>query len=382
VLGKLTGDGTLDAEAGTLSLSGGGTTAGTVDVASGATLDVDGGTFILAKGATVADAGTLELSGGTLDAEAAVSVPNLTVDGGTLDGTADVSVSGALGWTGGTMAGTGRTVVAKGGSFSFGTAGGYGYETLERELDLAGTGTLTGGALYLGGYDSTAQAYVGGTLAIQAGGSLSVDDTANIYDESNGKGQVSNAGTLTKTGTGTTTVNAALTNTGTIDVKAGTLSVLGNETNSGSITVDAGATLNLQQGLAGNGTVALGGSGASADVYGAASDSFVFSGSGASTLRLEQAEEFSGSVSGFVAGDILDFADVIAGSATLSYVHGQNGGLLTVSDGSHRHLHVWVVQRQQLPVKLRPEQWHLPQAQILKGDCVDCPKWNAGASRV
>jgi Ca2+-binding RTX toxin-like protein len=73
--------------------------------------------------------------------------------------------------------------------------------------------------------------------------------------------------------------------------------------------------------------------------FGAASDQHVTFDSGAAgTLKLDVSTAFSGSVSGFAAGDKLDFGDVAFGANTqITYAANDagTGGLLIVSDGAN-----------------------------------------------
>src|SRR5262249_55949680 len=96
--------GTLNANAGILSLAGGGTGGGTFNIASGATLDLSGGTHGLSgsisnsgqlsfSGATVnwggsysESAGTVVISSGTLNINSSMTAALLTLNGGTLGG--------------------------------------------------------------------------------------------------------------------------------------------------------------------------------------------------------------------------------------------------------------------------------------------------------
>ena len=56
------------------------------------------------------------------------------------------------------------------------------------------------------------------------------------------------------------------------------------------------------------------------------------------TLKLDQSENFSGTVAGFSAGDAIDLGDIAFGAGTtLGYMAnaGGSGGTLLVSDGTH-----------------------------------------------
>src|SRR5262249_14387997 len=109
--------GSVDVQAGTLTLGGGGIGGSTFTVEAGAVLAA--GNYTL-QNATVTGAGVLQvstfntltvagastvqnmiLSGGTVNANAALDVQNLTVSGGTLTGPATVTIDTNFTWTSG-----------------------------------------------------------------------------------------------------------------------------------------------------------------------------------------------------------------------------------------------------------------------------------------
>ena len=73
--------------------------------------------------------------------------------------------------------------------------------------------------------------------------------------------------------------------------------------------------------------------------FGAASDqNTTFTAGATGTLKLDQAESFTGSVSGFGAGDALDLTDIASGAnLTVGYAANADGtgGTLSISDGAH-----------------------------------------------
>ncbi|MBK9092073.1 MAG: hypothetical protein IPM84_04715 [Anaerolineae bacterium] len=142
--------GTLNLRAGTFQINSGGSSSGPFQVQAGATLNFSVDTYTFAATATVANAGAVRFSSGTVTVNGAfsgagsvtvnggtatfagaytatgpvtlssgnlifnapngVSLPTFTQSNGTLDGAATVTVNGALSWSGGTMSGSGRTV--------------------------------------------------------------------------------------------------------------------------------------------------------------------------------------------------------------------------------------------------------------------------------
>ncbi len=98
--------------------------------------------------------------------------------------------------------------------------------------------------------------------------------------------------------------------------------------NGGNITIDGN--------VSGNGSALIDGP-ASIEVGGAFNESILFDDTAAGTLKIDHAADFSGVLAGLDGNDVLDLADIAAGSATLSYAANQagTGGTLIVTDGTH-----------------------------------------------
>ena len=89
--------------------------------------------------------------------------------------------------------------------------------------------------------------------------------------------------------------------------------------------------------MTGTGTASISGA-ATLELGGASTANTAFADGAAGTLKLDQAESFTGSLSGFTTGDKLDLADVLySDHTTLSFTANDagTGGTLTVSDGVH-----------------------------------------------
>uniref|UniRef100_UPI000A1F79DD beta strand repeat-containing protein n=1 Tax=Pseudomonas sp. B28(2017) TaxID=1981730 RepID=UPI000A1F79DD len=132
-----------------------------------------------------------------------------------------------------------------------------------------------------------------------------------------GSNAVTNTGVLQASGSGGLVVESALVNSGSLWANDGNITVHGDASGAGNATISGSAMLE----------------------FGAASDQHVTFDSGAAgTLKLDDSAAFSGSVSGFAAGDKLDFGDIAFGSNT-QIIYAANdagtGGLLMVSDGAH-----------------------------------------------
>ena len=272
--------GTLDVKSGTVALYGG-SGSGTYTAEAGGTVQFYTGTENLAASSTINGAGTLELSGGTLNDAGTVNVTGATtVDSGgtfnltgpittlgstltlssggtlnlgtnnlgvatlnqsygTLTGSGIVTVSGSMSWTGGTQTGTGSTSLAAASTSTFGGAGGS--ETLDtRTLNNAGAASMTGSGYFYFYRGAVFNNQLGGTFTASGSGSF-----ANGYN----LGTINNAGTFVKTNnTGFTTyVQLRFVNTGTLDVKSGTVALFGGS-GSGTYTAEAGGTVQFYTG--------------------------------------------------------------------------------------------------------------------------------------
>ena len=150
--------GTVDAESGTLSLSGGGTIDGQFYAASGAAVTFDG-TFTSGAAPLLGGPGVFQFTGGTLTllndaipnlqmlggtlvlgpAFQGGSITNLTLTGMTLTGTNTVAGNGVMNWSGGAVAGS--LTVASNAVLNI---GGSGTKQLQGPLTNAGTVVWTG----------------------------------------------------------------------------------------------------------------------------------------------------------------------------------------------------------------------------------------------
>ena len=231
-----TNSGTLDLDNGLLSLTRNATIGGTVDLANGAVLQfsstthsVNGASFIGSQG------GIVRIFGGTVNFLTNTSVPTLQIqNGGTLSGAGTVTTNTAL-YDSATLTGTG-TVIGNG-LTTFGTS--QVSITDGRVLELRG-GAATGGSFGIFLDNPTG----GGTLR-NAVGSTFVDSTttASNFFANSGTGLLENLGTYQKTGASTTTIGSNFTNSGTLDLDGGLLSITRNATIGGTVDLANGAVL-------------------------------------------------------------------------------------------------------------------------------------------
>ncbi|QDT73430.1 beta strand repeat-containing protein [Lacipirellula limnantheis] len=225
--------GTFDVDTGILALSGGGSSSGVFDVASGAILDLSGN-FTLNDGASAIGAGAVRFASGTLAVNGTATINNLDLFGGVVSG--GVNLSGNVAWTGGTF----RGVMLGGGSVV--TAGGGGQKFFDGAVTNAGTLLWQQGPIYAGDGTTTSTGHTftnTGLVDLQGDGTSFAPNFA---------GSVVNAagGTLRRSvGTGAATITLTVDNQGIIDVDTGILALSGGGSSSGVFDVAAGAVLDL-----------------------------------------------------------------------------------------------------------------------------------------
>jgi len=158
---------------------------------------------------------------------------DFTLTGGSLTGAGDVVVDGDFDWTGGKLSGPG----------TFTTTGTSTLEPRRRDLELRrdwiNLGTINwrgrnGRDLYIFG-DATLLNATGGTLNLLGGWGSDIK----------GDGALVNEGTVNKEGDQTTSIKAEFSNSGTLNVKDGTLQLKDSDGNDGSIKITKHATLDV-----------------------------------------------------------------------------------------------------------------------------------------
>ena len=253
----------------TVTINSGNQSVNSLESASNATLSLTGGSLAVAAGAEVDGgfqvSGNVALAGTfTGGSGSAAQLSSGTLTGGSGGATLDFPV---LQWTGGNLGGT----VANAGMLTVSGSA----------VLLAGTLTNTG-TIDVAGADTIYAAASGAMIDNQAGGTFDFQADGSLSTSGYGGTAFNNSGTLEKTaGSGTTTVNFPLDNTGgTVAItSAGTLNFSGGGTFSGTMTVSgtvnisygtftaaAGSTISSPSGgtgdleVSGNGTLSLGGS--------------------------------------------------------------------------------------------------------------------------
>lgn len=221
--------GAVQIQTGRLAIAGGGSATGTFAISAGADLvfqsdytlaaasglsgagnaSVELGTITVAG--TYALTGTTSVNGGTIAFNSAASTKDLSLTGGLLTGTATLTASGAVTWTGSVLQGTGALLVN--GTLDL---SGSDHGLSARTFTNAGAGTWSAGnILFLSG------------ATLNNSGTLENTFAATMQTSGANPGTFNNSGLFNKSGTGATSINPMLFNSGTMRVSEGTLALAG-----------------------------------------------------------------------------------------------------------------------------------------------------------
>ncbi len=225
--------GTINVNSGTLALNGGGTSTGTFNTGSGSTLQFGGGTYAVESGSSFTGAGTVGVSGGTVNFNGmSTGIGNLDLSGGTLGGSGGVTVNTNMNWTGGTITGPGQFT-----SMGLLNLSGANIKTLDgRAFSNGGVASWMAGVINF--YNSASfRNMVGATFGIQ--GDLNMTNGGGA-----GQRTFINDGALSKvSGAMTSTMNILVNTAGTVNVLSGTLALNGGGTSTGAFSTGSGTTL-------------------------------------------------------------------------------------------------------------------------------------------
>ena len=237
---------TVNVNAGTMLMNGGGTDSGAFHIADGAKLEFRNGVHTL-NNVTTSGAGTFQISTENVGADATVAVNGGThtttflMSGSTMTGTSN-TFQGAATWTGGTITG------AASASTTFGS-------TLA--ITGANTKTLSGGRSVNAG-NITWSGNTGNNNNAIAIATASAFNNTGTFTDSNafdsiisaggGGGIFNNNGTFNKQSGTTTTIGAIFNSSDTVNVNAGTMLMGGGGTDSGVFNIADGAKLEFRNG--------------------------------------------------------------------------------------------------------------------------------------
>jgi hypothetical protein len=168
---------------------------------------------------------------------------------GTIGGIGALGIASALFWTNGIIQGSGSLSISTGATLNIG--GSAGKTLSQRTINNQGNILLHDQATVNCGAGATLNNLAGGTLDIQTDAALTFSNASPML-------VINNAGSFVKSaGTQTSLIAANLNNSGTIEVKAGTLQFQGSwSQTAGSTTVDAGTVLGGTLLSIGGGTLA------------------------------------------------------------------------------------------------------------------------------
>ncbi|MBE9218590.1 beta strand repeat-containing protein [Dolichospermum flos-aquae] len=192
--------GTVNVEAGTLVLSGGGVNSGTFNITSGKQLEINNSVYTFTNAARINGSGYFVISGGTLKANENLTLTSLTTY-----------------WFGGTF-------------FSANIITNSGYLTISS------------------GYDKYLNTQLNNTGTIEFQSGYIVD-----YNDNNIIGTLNNSGTFKKTTADTATIRVAFNNTGTVEANLGTLNFSNSYTHNNANLVLKGGTVTFSNALSING---------------------------------------------------------------------------------------------------------------------------------
>lgn len=240
--------------AGTLSLSKANTYSGGTIIQGGTMILSGDGTLGAASGAVTVDGGTLDL-GGLTRTNGAVTISSGLITNGTLQGSSFASTN--AGTVDAVLAGAGAGLTKTGsGTLTLTQSNTYTGATTINDGTVAlsgGSGALapattvavnSGGTLDLGGRNQEIAGLAGAGNVTNSSGTLTVNKASGT---DNFSGVMSGGGGLTKTGAGTLALSGANTYTGATTISGGTLRLNGGGSNTivGNVLINGG-TLNYQ----------------------------------------------------------------------------------------------------------------------------------------
>ena len=246
--------GSVLVQTGTLSLTGGGSSAGGFDIAAPTTLLFNGNSFNLDAGNVFTGLGTITLGAATWNVNAAIAIPapitfNMSSTTATMNGSGTLTTFGLFNWTAGSFGGNGAT-------------------TSEGPMTISTTASKGIGGRALNTNNTTTWSGAGTTIGLSFAGIINNNGTWEVLNDATmswgvgGAPAFKNFGTFRKSvGVGTTTLNLPFQNQGTVDIQSGTISSNNYSQTAGTTKLTGGAlssAVNIQiQGgtLTGTGTV-------------------------------------------------------------------------------------------------------------------------------
>ena len=195
---------------------------------------------------TFALTGAVTVSAGTVNFNSNVSVSSLSQVDATIGGSGDITVNGTYTWDSGEMSGSGRTIIPSGRNLDIVGINGL---RLGRRVDVAGTVTYSTVNLSFGdasGGTGILNVLTGGVFNLVGDGDIGQTNNLNAH-------QINNAGTINRSGVGTTELSSSITlnNTSIVEVNSGGLFISTSNIaapgflTAGRYVVASGAALNF-----------------------------------------------------------------------------------------------------------------------------------------
>ncbi|MEO1260468.1 MAG: T9SS type A sorting domain-containing protein [Bacteroidota bacterium] len=188
-----------------------------ITIPVGSTIEFNNSTD-LNTGTSISSGGSLALRGGTLDIQAALSLPNaFSITAGTLTTNATLSTTGPVTMLDGAVTGANLWTISGGLAWSGGSISAPTTNTAASILTLSGTAKSLSATLTNDGTTT----WSAGSLTLNAPGVLLNNNTLNITGADSvivtgTAGHLNNQGTIAKTSTGRTVIQANTTNGGTL----------------------------------------------------------------------------------------------------------------------------------------------------------------------
>ncbi|HUO11923.1 MAG TPA: hypothetical protein VMU37_04120, partial [Caulobacteraceae bacterium] len=327
---------------------------GRVVAANGSQVDLNNNANITGGSVMTAGTGVIDIDGGNSFSSLSIKGNVAVLDGdvlylnGTVQNNGVITVQG--GGHGGGLSISGAVTLSGTGSVNIGGASPW-------DSSIGGNGS---GAVLTNDSTIQGEGHVSVTVINGAAGVIDAKGPGVGYGLylDNTSTAITNSGLIEATESGLLTINDAVTNgsTGKIEASGGAVVVNAAIANQGLIEATAGGTLNIDAGVNSTGAGAIESDGGDVVVNTGVSGGLAINGGvmdltqsgvannvsflGAGTLRLDQSQSYTGSVTGFskTGTNALDLSDIsFVGAAEATFVENAGGtsGVLTVTDGSN-----------------------------------------------
>jgi hypothetical protein len=209
--------GTVDVQIGTLALAGGGQSTGAFTVASGAAVAFGASSrsdnYILDAGTTIRGAGFATVAGGNLVIAATVGIDRFQLDGAGITGGGSLLIAMAFNWTAGQLTGGGSLAIAA--TATLNISGSAVKNLVQRTINNSGIMNWSGTGDITASQSAVLNNLSGATFNITNNQSFADGTCSSVFN---------NAGTVVKSGGGTTIIGLRFHNTGTVTIQSGMLS--------------------------------------------------------------------------------------------------------------------------------------------------------------